>query len=415
MPLRPSRRRTWILTLVAVLVAILAAVHELPRWRVAPFADFSNIQTGAQCLIAGCDPYDSKEMNREVARRHDVKVEIWQMSPVYPPSALILALPWQGFRWPLAAQLFDLTGAALIVLCIGMMLWQFRLQLADPAALILLALLISDGLALCVHFANPALLEAGLAALACLLLLRPNRASDWPAIGSLGLALALKPQLAFGIVVVLLMRRDTRVPALRACGIALLLLIVGIVTYRLRLGSFHYLATLRTAFTHSVAPLASSDFDSNYAFEFLNLQATYAVIHHIGRRTIIALAWLTTVALAGAAITLARRTDALQRRPWTMIAVGQTISLLPIYHRGYDRVIALLLLPAAIELAGTRRWLAWLYAGFIAIWLTNEKITTYIFTKLRFQPQNPVEELAFLLVLLGSLSAIPRQSSSIVE
>lgn len=417
MPLRPSSRGIWLLALLALVVAVLTAVGAASLWGKAPFSDFSNIQTGAQCLLAGCDPYDSAALNAEALRRHDAKGEIWQMSPVYPPSSLILALPYQAFRWPLAAQLFDLTAGMLAAICAGLMLWRFRIRLWDPPALILLALIASQATQGALDYANPALLEAGLATLACLLLLQ-HRRLDWPASLALGLALALKPQLALGVVVVLLLRRDTHIAAAKSCAIALLLVLVGLMSYRLRLGSFQYLETLHHAFSLSVAPLASSDYRSYYSFEFLNLQTSLATIPHLGRRSITALAWIIAAALGLAAAILARKSGALERRPWTMIALGQIISLLPVYHRGYDRVIALILIPAAAELARTRRGIAWVFAVCVAFWLTNEKVWTYVLTKLRFQPLHPLIEVAFTLVLLASLRGVtkpPAESGSIVE
>ena len=410
MPPRPSSRGIWLLALIAVAVAIFSAVGAASLWRNAPFSDFSNIQTGAQCLVSGCDPYDSQALNAEAARRHEAKGEIWQMSPVYPPSALILVLPYEALPWPLAAHLFDLTGGLLAAICAGLMLWHFRIRLWDPAAIILLALVAGEAVLGALEYANPALLEAGLAALGCFVLLE-RRSHHWIGWGSLGLALALKPQLALGVLVVLLLRPETRTAAAKACGFALLLLLLGLLSYRLRLGSFHYLETLHQAFSLSIAPLASSDFTSNFSFDFLNIQTSLATIHHLGRRSINALAWLTAAALAVIASILARRSGALQRHPWTMIALGQIISLLPIYHRGYDRVVALLLIPAAVELARTRRYIAWLYAAVVAFWLTNEKVWTHVLTRLRFQPLNPVIEIAFIAVLLASLWSVTKSSS----
>ncbi len=410
MPPRPSSRGISLLALIAVVVAIFSAAGAASLWRKAPFSDFSNIQTGAQCLVAGCDPYDSQTLNAEAARRHDAKGEIWQMSPVYPPSALILVLPYEALPWPLAAHLFDLTGGLLAAFCAGLMLWRFRIRLWDPAGIILLALLAGEAVLGALEYGNPALLEAGLAALACFVLLEQRRLA-WIGCIALGLALALKPQLALGVVIVLLLRRDTRTAAAKACGIALLLLLVGLLSYRFRLGSFHYLETLHHAFSLSIAPLASSDFTSNFSFDFLNIQTSFATIHHLGRRSINALAWLTTAALAIIATILARRSGALERYPWTMTSLGQMISLLPIYHRGYDRVSALLLIPAAVELARTRRSIAWLYAVGVAFWLTNEKVWTHVLTRLRFQPLNPVIEIAIIIVLLASLLGVTKSGS----
>jgi hypothetical protein len=116
-----------------------------------------------------------------------------------------------------------------------------------------------------------------------------------------------------------------------------------------------------------------------------------------------ALAWLTTAALAAVASWVAAKTDALRRRPWTMIALGVGISLLPVYHRGYDRVIALLLVPAAVEMAATRRWLAWAYAAVVTLWIANNTVMAHVLKRWHYAPQSPVEDVVFCALLLVSL------------
>ncbi len=91
-----------------------------------------------------------------------------------------------------------------------------------------------------------------------------------------------------------------------------------------------------------------------------------------------------------------------------MIALLTGISLLPVYHRGYDRAIALLLAPAAVELATENKRLAWVYALLVALWIANDTVMTHILRRWHFVPQNPVEDLLFCLVLLASLWPRPR-------
>src|ERR1019366_2467914 len=176
----------------------------------------------------------------------------------------------------------------------------------------------------------------------------------------LGVALALKPQLAIGAATVLLWRRPTRAAALKSGGLALALLVFALAAYRLRLGSFHFLASFRYALWLSAMPGGLADFANGESYDFLNLQITLASIPTISRAMVNVVAWLTTASLAAAAVLIGRSRFAVEKRPWTMIALATAIGLLPIYHRGYDRVIALLLVPVAVELAQTSKRLAWL-------------------------------------------------------
>jgi hypothetical protein len=401
MRLTRSNRGVWVLAAAAVVLIAWTTFRETHRWRRAPFADFNNLQTGGQCLIAGCDPYDFAALNREAARRHEIKPEIWPMTPVYPPSSLIVLLPFQGLGWPAAAYLFNaLAGLATAGACV-LLVWSLRIRVWDSAAIPLLASLVCIPMVSAIEFANPALLSTALIGIACVLLLRIQLCTlAWIL---LGLALALKPQLAIGAVAILLWRRDTRPAAAKSCAVAILLLLTGLAAYRLRLGSFHFLASLRYALWLSAMPGGSSDFANRESFDFLNLQTTFAAIPQISRAAVNSLAFLTTAALAVATLLLGRARNAVSRRPWTMIALAVAISVLPIYHRGYDRVIALLLVPAAVEIAATRRPLAWLYAALLTLWIANDTIMSHILKRWLFMPQTPVEDVAMCAVLLLSL------------
>ena len=246
-----------------------------------------------------------------------------------------------------------------------------------------------------------------LTALACLLLLRDatawSKASDTLAWVLLGLALALKPQLAVGPALVLFCRPQTRTPAFKSGALAIGFLFIGLVAYRVRLGTFHFLTSLRWAFGLSVMPEGSSDFANLEASDFLNIQTTFAAIPHLSRAAINALAWTTAAVLAGATAWLAARTEALKKRPWTLVALALAISLLPVYHRGYHRVSALLLIPAAAEIFIIRKGAAWLYCTLVAFWIANDTLMSYAIRRWRYKPQSPAEDVIFCLLLLASL------------
>ncbi len=385
------------LAVLAVALTAWTALRETARRHQSPFGDFNNLHTGIECLIAGCDPYDSVALNREASARHEPKPNILATTPVYPTSSLLVLLPFEPLGWPRAAYFFNSLAGLLTAAACALLAWRLRIRAWDPAALPMLAGLVCLPMASALEFANPALLAAALIALACLPLLQTERAtSGWLL---LGLALALKPQLAIGAAVALLFHRATRRAAAKACALALLLLVAGILAYRVRLGSFHFLASLMAALRLSAQPGGSSDYANRDAFDFLNLQGAFATIPHLSRSAITALAWASTALLAGLAAT--RR--AWERRPWTLIALATAISLLPVYHRGYDRVIALVLVPAAVEIARTRRGLAWLYASLVTLWIANDTIMSHILKRWHFAPQNGVEDVLFCLVLLASL------------
>jgi hypothetical protein len=190
----------------------------------------------------------------------------------------------------------------------------------------------------------------------------------------------------------------------------MLLLVTGIAVYRLRLGSFAFLGTLRWTVVESMKPRSSSDFAGLGSFDFLNLQTSFAERPRLGRGAINALAWGTAGMLGAAVCWLWAKTPALRRMPWTLLALVETISLLPVYHRGYDRCVALVLAPAAMELGRERRWLAWVYAAVVSLWMVNDTLMTYVLRRWRYTPQNPVEEVVFCVVLLAGVVLAWRKS-----
>jgi hypothetical protein len=401
--MRSTHTTTWV-TVCALLLAIVAAwttVRETRSQHKSPFGDFAYLQTGAECLVDACDPYDYAALTREAQARHEAKPAIWPQSPVYPPSSLLLLLPFQGLGWPTAAYAFDaLAGLATLVACV-LAAWLLRLQPWHPVAVILIAVLVCQPMSDALEFGNPALLSAALVTMACLLLLETQfTTAGWIALGG---ALALKPQLAAGALALLLWRRETRAAAARAAGLAVVLLVAGALAYRVRLGSFHYLATLRWVLWLTSLPAATSDFANDEAFDFLNIQSTLYALTHAPHAIVNAMGWLVTFSLAAAAGWLGHLRGAARRLPWTMIALLTTISLLPVYHRGYDRVIALALAPAAVELAICSKRLAWGYAAVVVFWLANNTVMAHGMKRWHLKPQNPVEELIFCGILLWSL------------
>jgi len=413
MRLTPPTRGTWVLTVLAVLLTTWTTTRETRRWRISPFGDFNNLQTGGQCLISRCDPYDFAALNREIAVRHQAnpqrwhtKPEVWPMTPVYPTSSLLVLLPFEDFGWPIAAYVFNTLAGFATAAALVLLIRSLRIRPWDAAAIPLLAALVCIPMASAIEFANPALLVAAMICIACVLLLQSRLTTlAWIL---LGLSLALKPQLAIGAAAILFWRRPTRSAAIKAGALAILLLLVGVAAYRLRLGSFHFLASLRYALWLSSMPGGSSDFANNESFDFLNIQTTFATIPAISRTLVQLLAWATTVTLAAAALPIGRRVCAVNRRPWTMIALATAISVLPVYHRGYDRVIALVLIPATMEVAVTSKRLSWLYAALLTLWIANDTIMSHILKRWLFEPQTPVEDVVFCTVLLASLWVLPR-------
>ncbi len=397
-----SARTLWLLSVLLVALTAFTCIRETHRWRRSPFGDFNYLQLGAQCLSAGCDPYDFAQLNHHGEALHQKRPYVWPMTPVYPPSSLLVVMPFAGLGWPLAAYTWNAIGSLSVALTCMLLVWRLRLGPCHPMLVVFLAALTTNPIHMALEFGNPALLGTGLAVCGCVLLLEQD-CGYWLGWLLLGLSIALKPQLAGAALLPLLWRPETRAAALKACALAATLLVIGLLAYRIRLGSFHFLRTLQWVLGLSVTPGGSSDFTNDEGYDFLNIQTALVHLPHAGRLGANLLAWAVTLALAAATLWSGLKRHAVRQRPWTLLALCVAISALPVYHRGYDRILGLLLAPAAFELARDRRWLAWLYALLLAFWVANDTLMAHIVRRWRFAPQNGVEDVLFCFVLLFSL------------
>lgn len=390
------------MTLLVMALALVTTWRETRRGQ--PFLDFGHLSSSAECLLDRCDPYDAAALNREAAARRQVKPRVWAEAPVYPPSSMVMVLPLVRVGWPAGSMLFDGVSGALFGVACALMAWRMRIG-AGPTGLMLVAGLVCRPILSTLIFANPALMFTALAAIACVLLLDEGvETLDWRAWGLLGAALALKPQLGIGVALTLVWDRRTRRSGLSALAVSLAVLLLGCAAYRWRLGSFEFLARLLANLKLSVAVGNTSDFSrvNIESFDFLNLQTMYSRASRVGRGLAEALAWLTTGTAGLAAWWSVERTGALRRRRWTVIALLSVISLMPVYHRGYDRVVALLLVPAAVEMERISRRLAWGYAAAVCWWVANDTVMGHVLRRWHYAAQNGAEELVICAVLLGS-------------
>src|ERR1700685_2851616 len=70
--------------------------------------DFVPVYTGARCLLHGCNPYDTTQLEQQFFQAGGQADELpsWQIDvPVYPPSTFLVLSPLAWLRFP-AARLF---------------------------------------------------------------------------------------------------------------------------------------------------------------------------------------------------------------------------------------------------------------------------------------------------------------------
>ena len=86
-----------------------------------------------------------------------------------------------------------------------------------------------------------------------------------------------------------------------------------------------------------------------------------------------------------------------------MLAILALLTLLPGYHRTYDRVIMLLIVPAALEMLELGPAWAAAMMALTGLWIDSDVLFLQVLRRFRETPVSPVLELALCILLLVSL------------
>jgi hypothetical protein len=320
--------------------------------------DFVSPYTGARCLFAGCNPYELNQIEAEFANSGGAEVDHapWRWEPpVYPPSSLVVLLPFAVFHFHAARALWF--TFSLLCFCGAIFTAVYLTEPRQrPWAVLLCALLLpSKFVAELVGIGQPSTAAMGLSAVALLLLWKGRAPAV--AIILLGIGLALKPQIAIAIFLVVLFRRRTSRAAVLSGVLAALILFVGAAWLSVNPHSRGWLTSYRAEIATSVSGgVNDPSWDLEHGRRMLNLQASIAGFARPALAS--ALAW----AVAGALFVLLAR--AYSRRADSRsylrdaLAAAVCIAFLPIYHRDYDLPMLLLTFPAALALCARRSLLA---------------------------------------------------------
>jgi hypothetical protein len=277
----------------------------------------------------------------------------WQvLTPVYPPTTLVLIVPFALLPYPLAQAAWYFAGAALFCLGLGLLG-----QIVPPKHRWLYLLLgcvtlISSNTDLLLRPGNPSAITIGLLALALWFFFTQRPA--WAGAVLLALALCFKPHLAAPVWAMLLLERRFRKPALLSSAAALLLLAVGVTWVQRTVGPV-WLADFRSAASVPYLPGGTSSPLGAEAFRFLNLQTVTGLWWPQAGKYNVAAYAVTLVLFAFWAVALFRAQPRLEPWRWWMAFSGLLcLSLLPVYHRDYDSRLLVLTLPPMVVLLQNR-------------------------------------------------------------
>src|SRR5271154_117580 len=87
--------------------------------------DFVPVYTGARCLLHGCNPYDTSQLEQQffLAGGHAAELPSWNIDvPVYPPSTFLVLSPLALLPFPAARLIWFLLNGCLFVAATGLVL-----------------------------------------------------------------------------------------------------------------------------------------------------------------------------------------------------------------------------------------------------------------------------------------------------
>jgi Glycosyltransferase family 87 len=382
--------------------------------------DFVPVYAGARCLLHGCNPYDTRQLEPVFfqAGGRPSDLPSWQIDvPVYPPSTFLVLSPLALLRFPVARLVWFLLNGCLFATAGGLIL-----SICPPphrwlATLLVSFFVVTAGILLVLG--QPAVFAISLVTAGSCLFLR-GRFVPLGAFFFL-LSLAVKPQIGGFIVLYFLAQRIYwRYAAFALAGAAVILLCASLILGHHPL-SAGWASTLRANLSATLSPGGSADPRpaNQQAIGDENLQALTSIfVSEAGQFN--AAAYAVFLALYGVGTVVVLRA---QRGPELhLVALGalSILTLMPVYHRFYDTRLLLLSVPAVVVVFQKRRVLGAVIAVLTVITtisvqyrvqmllLQQGKWQSVLANKFLFilllRPQNLVMLLLFLLYLAAIFS-----------
>jgi hypothetical protein len=356
-PRRPILRpMLGLLLLVAALSILVARTTRGGAWQ----WDFGIYSAASRAWIAGENPYDEPALYERWRRESasdfgDTTGDISWLQSIVPPTTLMAIAPFALLPRPAAFaswyafNLFALAAAGAAALAMtGLRLRQFRAW-ALLAAIVLLGPVQSG-----IHAGQPAI-----AAVACIVVAIwcASRGRSIAAGVLLGVAAALKLQLAAPFILLALYRRQWRTAAVASIVFAAIAVAAA---GRLQVAGIEWwgdwIANIRRSATNG----GPNDFTAANPTRdhLLNLQLPlYAITGSRQIATTLALLLCTAAAIVYA-VRLRRGKAMTSAEELLLVAPAAVLTLLPVYHRYYDATLLIIPLAwavAALAIPSSRR------------------------------------------------------------
>lgn len=355
--------------LQVIVIAISACWLLFAGCREAPhdMRDFLPVYAGARCLLHGCNPYDTAQLDAqyfESGGSASYRPRWYQTPPVYPPSAFLVLSPLALLRIPVVLRLWSALNALLLIACV-----VFVRSIVPPSSRWLVTILgscylVSYLTTFFVGTGQPGAFAISLLIIGTLFYLRGRYMPLATVL--LMLSLAVKPQMGLMIVLYFVFSRIYSRQAVCAITGSIVILLIGGLILKSRPVSAQWTSALRTQIADSEKPGEVNDprpaVKSSIAF--VNLQAITSVFVD-EKKVYDALTYVIFLAGMVAWIAAIARSHSGSSGHWLALATLAALSLLPVYHRDYDTRMLILALPAVAIIFRQRRIL-----GSIVIALT---------------------------------------------
>jgi|SRR5579859_1046757 len=317
--------------------------------------DLVPVYTGAGCLLSGCDPYDTSQLEQQLFLRGGRAVDLpsWEIDvPVYPPSTFLAISPLAFIPYHLARVLWFLLNGSLFILSAALVISACSPAYRWLATILGSFILATSGILLVVG--QPATLAISLVIISCYLLLR-NRFLLFSAL-LLMVSLAVKPQIGGLIVLYFFAQRIHRRYAAIAMAGALVLLFSAGLILQMHPRSANWRATLRANLSATLSSGGSADPRpaNQVAIGDTNLQSLTSIFF-ADTRTFNNSAYALFLVLLSAWIMVVPWSNVSREMHYLALAPLAVLSLMPIYHRFYDTRLLVLTVPAVIIVLQKRR------------------------------------------------------------
>jgi Glycosyltransferase family 87 len=329
--------------------------------------DFVPVYTGARCLLHGCNPYNTSQLEQQFYKGggHAAELPSWDIDvPVYPPSTFLVLSPLALLRFPLARSLWFMLNCCLYVVAAGLVVSLCPRSHRWLGTALASYFLVTAGILLVLG--QPATFAISLVVIASWLFLRRRLL-----LGGLllfTLSLAVKPQIGGLIVLYLLVQRiEWRHAALALAGALALLLTASLILW-MRPASEDWPSTLRTNLSATLSPGGSADPrpENQQSVGDTNLQ-TLTSIFLTDARSFNVAAYGIFLALLVAGVLIVVRADKSPEIHLLALGALSILSLTPVYHRFYDTRLLLLSVPAVVLVFQKRRTLGVIMAIFTVV------------------------------------------------